>query len=195
MSDRQKRIGEEKLQKSGHKAKIIFYPSGADMTVQFEDGKIIEHVSYYSFSQGTLNYNKRENPGAIKSFRLGEKCVCSNEMIATIIAYRSSRDIDVQFDDGVVVEHISYDRFFQRGVPHPDHKLVRTTKRCVGTRKRTLTGYREVLRVYDDGYVDYIDDDGSIVNHASYYMEFLRKNTFMSKQKDWRTGQIVDVIH
>ena len=78
------RLGEEKRQSCGLMAKIIDYPSAADMTVQFEDGKIINHVSYYSFSQGTLNYNKQDMPEMAKNYRVGEKSVCSNEMVATI---------------------------------------------------------------------------------------------------------------
>ena len=192
------RIGEEKLQKCGLIARIIAYPSGADMTVQFEDGKTVEHVSYYNFSLGTLNYNKTEKPQVVKNYRIGEKRVCSNEMIATIIAYRSYHDIDVRFDDGLVVEHISYARFFQSGVPHPEHKPVvwpRNLKNHTGMRKRTLNGFRELLKVHEDHSVDYIDDDGTIICHASYYSDFLRKNTSLTKHKDRRTGQIMDIVN
>ena len=188
------RLGEEKRQSCGLMAKIIDYPSAADMTVQFEDGKIINHVSYYSFSQGTLNYNKQDMPEMAKNYRVGEKIVCSNEMVATITAYRNSQDIDVQFDDGLKVEHISYARFFQAGVPHPEHKPVgmsRKLEKHIGFRKRTLSGYRELLSVHDDGTVDYLDDDGSIVCNAHTW-EFFRKNTSFFKdrirKKDRRKG-------
>ena len=190
------RVGEKKLQKCGMEATIIAYPSGADMKVQFEDGKIVDHVSYYDFSQGNLNYNKNDTLQMSKSYRIGEKCVCTNEMIATIIAYRSYHDIDVQFDDGLVVEHISYARFFQRSVPHPDHKVVfwpRNLGKHIGMKKRTLDGYRELLAVHDDHTVDYIDDDGTTV-YNSWNQDFLRKNTSLHKHKDRRTGQIVDQV-
>ena len=188
------RLGEEKRQSCGLMAKIIEYPSASDMKVQFEDGKIINHVSYYSFSQGTLNYNKQDMPEMAKNYRVGEKIVCSNEMVSTITAYRNSQDIDVQFDDGLKVEHISYARFFQAGVPHPEHKPVgmpRKLEKHIGFRKRTLSGYRELLAVHDDGTVDYLDDDGSIVCNAHTW-EFFRKNTSFSKdrirKKDRRKG-------
>lgn len=148
------RIGEEKQQKCGQSARIIAYPSGADMTVQFDDGRIIEHVSYYAFTNGNVNYNRKGSPKDIKSYRVGESVVCSNEMIATIVAYRSYQDIDVRFDDGLVVEHISYARFFQHGVPHPDHKPViwpQNLKKHIGIKKRTLDGYRVLIGVHDDG--------------------------------------------
>ena len=43
------RLGEEKLQKCGLKAKITEYRLAGDMTVQFEDGKIVDYVDYYTF--------------------------------------------------------------------------------------------------------------------------------------------------
>jgi len=176
------RLGEEKLQKCGLKAKITEYRLAGDMTVQFEDGKIVDHVDYYAFVNGNLNYNKTAREQSVKSHRVGEKCVCSNEMIATIIAYRSYHDIDVQFDDGLVVEHISYARFYQCSVPHPNHKPImqkpKLMKQHIGLRKRTLDGYRELLDVHDDGTVDYLDDDGSVVKNAGSW-DFYRKNTVL----------------
>ena len=49
--------------------------------------------------------NKILSPQTIMDYRVGEKCLCTNEMIATIIAYRSSHDIDFQFDEGKVVHN------------------------------------------------------------------------------------------
>ena len=190
------RLGEEKLQKCGLKAKITEYRLAGDMTVQFEDGKIVDHVDYYAFVNGNLNYNKTAREQSVKSHRVGEKCVCSNEMIASIIAYRNHYDIDIQFDDGLVVEHISYARFYQCSVPHPDHKPVmqkpKLLKRHIGLKKRTLDGYRELLDVHDDGTVDYLDDDGSVVTNA-YSWDFYRKNTVLSNGR--RRGDAVSVVN
>ena len=190
------RLGEEKLQKCGLKAKITEYRLAGDMTVQFEDGKIVDHVDYYAFVNGNLNYNKTAREQSVKSHRVGEKCVCSNEMIATIIAYRNHYDIDIQFDDGLVVEHISYARFYQCSVPHPDHKPVmqkpKLMKQHIGLRKRTLDGYRELLDVHDDGTVDYLDDDGSVVKNAGSW-DFYRMNTVLSNGR--RRGDAVSVVN
>lgn len=179
------RIGEKMPQKCGHIATIIAYHYAGDMTVQFEDGRIVEHVNYYSFVNGTQNYNKENKPELENSYRVGEKIVCSNEMIATVIAYRSYHDIDIQFDDGLVVEHISYARFFQGGVPHPDHKPViwpYKLEKHIGLRKRTLKGYRELLAVHDDRTIDYIDDDGTIVHNGLKY-DFLWDGMHFFKSK------------
>lgn len=144
----------------------------------------------------------------MKIYRVGEKTVCSNEMIATIIAYRSYQDIDVQFDDGLVVEHISYARFFQHSIPHPDHKPVfwpYNLKKHIGLKKRTLDGYRELLCVHEDEAgtqrrtyynstrIDYVDDDGTVVKNGTYH-DFLLKNTSLHKHIDNITKEIVDII-
>lgn len=188
------RLGEEKLQACGLTAKIIGYGSSSDMKVQFEDGKVIEHVSYYDFDRGALNYNKQNKPEHALSYRIGEQIVCSNEMIATIIAYRSYQDIDVQFDDGVVVEHISYARFFQAGIPHPDHRPViwpRNLSKHIGLKKRTLDGYRELIAVHDDGTLDYIEDDGTIIYNGST-ASFFRRNIHLYKWRNRKTKEIME---
>lgn len=95
------------------------------------------------------------------------------ERIATIIIYRNHADIDVQFDDGFIVKHISYSRFCNRSIPHPDHKtvywpLLNPRKSYVNRKKRTLYGYRALITVYEDNTVDYIDDNGTFISHGSY---------------------------
>ncbi len=46
--------GEEKLQACGLMARIIDYPSADDITVQFEDGLTVEHISYAQFLQADI---------------------------------------------------------------------------------------------------------------------------------------------
>lgn len=52
--------------------------------------------------------------GHIKHYRVGEKAVCSNNMIAEIIAYRNHKDIDVRYEDGYIIEHTTYQSFFSK---------------------------------------------------------------------------------
>lgn len=47
-------------------------------------------------------------------YRVREKVVCSNNMIAEIIVYRNHKDIDVRYEDGYVIEHTTYQSFSQR---------------------------------------------------------------------------------
>ena len=41
----------------------------------------------------------------VKHYRVGEKVVCTNNMIAEIIEYRNYKDIDVRYEDGYIIEH------------------------------------------------------------------------------------------
>ena len=43
--------------------------------------------------------------------RIGQTNITSNGEIMTIVAYRNNQDIDVQFEDGVIMSHIRYDMF------------------------------------------------------------------------------------
>ena len=153
-------------------------------------GKIREHVSYYQFKNGDVKYDKTNEILNDHTYHIGEKTVCTNEMIATIIAYRSSQDIDIQFDDGLIVEHVIYNSFRQKSFTHPDRSPVIWNQsfpgpKDIGRKKRTLDGYRELIAINEDRTVDYIDDNGEVVLNGTY-LDFLRKN--MTLQKSRRKG-------
>lgn len=127
-------------------------------------------------------------------YRVGEKVVCSNNMIAEIIAYRNHKDIDVRYEDGYIIEHTTYQSFSRRSCPRPDKKPViwrqglNVVKKNIGKKKRTLHGYRTLLNVRNDSDVDYIDDNGEIVYHGSF-TTFLYTNILTTHQK--RQGEII----
>ena len=61
--------------------------------------------------------------------RLGERRMMSCNQAATIIAYRSSKDIDVKFDDGTIVTNKRYSRFKEGYIKYPtspveEHKVT-----------------------------------------------------------------------
>ena len=51
--------------------------------------------------------------------RLGQQVRNGNGELMTIIAYRGSKDVDVQFEDGTVVEHVLYQNFVKGYVEKP----------------------------------------------------------------------------
>lgn len=51
--------------------------------------------------------------------RLGQQVRAGNGELMTIIAYRGSKDVDVQFEDGTVVEHVLYQNFVKGYVEKP----------------------------------------------------------------------------
>lgn len=55
--------------------------------------------------------------------RVGVQSTASNGMQMTCIVYRGSRDIDIQFEDGVIIEHRSWDAFLKGNIRHPHVKV------------------------------------------------------------------------
>lgn len=124
----------------------------------------------------------------VKHYRVGEKVVCSNNMIVEIIAYRNHKDIDVRYEDGYIIEHTTYQSFFEQRCPRPDKKPMLwcrkgfiPVKEMIGKKRRTLHGYRTLLNVRNYLDVDYIDDNGETVYHGSF-LTFLDKNTRLCHQ-------------
>lgn len=60
------RIGEENIMSCGLKATIIDYKNKEDITIQFEDGDIVEHRNYRRFLEGKIGHpgiNARKSKG------------------------------------------------------------------------------------------------------------------------------------
>jgi hypothetical protein len=55
----------------------------------------------------------------MRTLRIGEKSKANNGMEMTIIAYRSSADIDVQFEVGVFVKNRFYANFRKGSIRNP----------------------------------------------------------------------------
>ena len=109
---------------SGHFATIIEYNKATDIVVQFDDGS--ERTTRWSeFKNGSVAHPSRAHV-MDKISRVGEKHKISNGMMATIIQYRSSNDIDVQFDDGVILRGTKYHDLKCGRVAHPTKRPIQT---------------------------------------------------------------------
>ena len=54
--------------------------------------------------------------------RVGETAVASNGMLMTIIAYRNTNDIDIQFEDGTILYHKQYNKFSRGQIRYESFK-------------------------------------------------------------------------
>lgn len=52
--------------------------------------------------------------------RIGETRIMNCGMKATIIKYRTCLDIDIQFEDGTIVKHRTYDNFKKGTISNPN---------------------------------------------------------------------------
>lgn len=103
----QKHIGETRTMNCGLKATIIAYRHAADIDVQFENNAIRKHMAKTNFMRGeiapTKDRTKTKYIKETRTMRCGLK--------ATVIEYRNSTDIDVQFENGIIRQHMTMSSF------------------------------------------------------------------------------------
>ena len=158
------RVGEVNKANNGMLMKVIAYRSYDSIDVQFENGIVVNNKSYGDFKKGKINL-----PKALE--RVGEVSKAKNGMLIKIIEYRSARDIDVQFEDGVVVKNKSYNDFKEGYIPHPKFstKVRRNNSNRVGEVNKATNGMMMKVIAYRSGTdIDIQFEDGSIVRNKSY---------------------------
>lgn len=113
------RVGEEYRANNGMKMTIIDYRSSSYVTVRFEDGEVRKGVSYRDIRNGAVTHPKDKRKRRVHTDRIGETNMANCGMLMTIIAYRTCNDLDVRFEDGVVVVGKSYQNFKTGEIRHP----------------------------------------------------------------------------
>lgn len=116
------RVGMTLMMNCGMKAKIIKYENSMDIDVQFEDGTIVKHKGFGAFQKRNI-----KNPNvSIKDKRIGTSLMMNCGMRATIIEYRNSCDIDIQFEDGTCIKHKRFENFQRGKIMNPNISMVKT---------------------------------------------------------------------
>lgn len=170
---RDDRVGEVRRANNGMLMKILAYRSVKDIDVQFEDGVIVCNKRYSAFDKGNIGHPKvklsKVSDEDIKRY-LGMEKVMSCGMKAKIIAYRNTLDIDIQFEDGTIVQS-SYQRFKLGEVKNPtfDKYALR-----LGDIKISNSGlHMKVVSYRNACDVDVQFEDGAIVTNK-YYLSFVK---------------------
>ena len=163
------RTGETSIASNGMTMKIIVCRGSHDIDVQFEDGAISQHKTYDAFLSGKIMH---PNASSYTSWRVGETNLANNGQQMKIVKYRSATDIDIQFEDGTVVEHKTYSAFKKGEVINPSIQWangfpssgsrVGETNRAVNGQCMTLITYRSAADI------DVQFEDGTIVCNTSY---------------------------
>lgn len=111
------------------------------------------------------NYKYRDRIGRKATMNSGETC--------RIIAYRSSMDLDVEFEDGAVAKHTTYTNFKLGMIGRPDDTPEEQAKRRLGEKRTMNCGLEaEIIRYGAYADIDVRFEDGYIARHAAY-KEFL----------------------
>lgn len=114
------RVGTKAIGANRMEMVCIAYRGVMDIDVQFQDGTIVQHKRWDMFLKGYIR-NPNETPSmTFANERVGAKSKASNGMMMTCIAYRRSYDIDIQFEDGVIVEHKTWTNFCKGNILNPD---------------------------------------------------------------------------
>jgi len=189
------RIGETNIhKKTGQKMTIIAYRRCDDIDIQFEDGTIIKHKRYERFIRGLIF-----NPNITINKRIGETVIATNGQKMTIIAYREANDIDIQFEDGTIVEHKSYRAFNKGYIKHPT--LIQNQR--IGEIYTASNGQKMTIIDYNNSNdVSVRFDDGTIIKHLKYNniiignvknINFI-KNLRIGQSQKANNGQIMTII-
>lgn len=156
-------VGETGINYEGYKMRIIKYESSTNIDVQFEDGCITKGILYSRFKQGKVT---KSHVGETNINIAGEKI--------KILTYHNSKNIDVQFEDGTILEYASYSDFKKGWVIKNPYGQVGISKN--GERVR-IVNRRGAVRV------DVKFEDGTLLVDVPYE-DFLNGNLSKTYKND-----------
>lgn len=137
--------------------KIIAYHSAQDVDIQFENDSIVYNKSYDNFKKGKIEYPKARD-------RVGEVNRANNGMLVKIVAYRSSKDIDVKFEDGTLACNKTYNSFRTGKISNPSIYSSR-----IGEINRANNGLlMKIIAYRNTEDIDVQFEDGKIVKNRAY---------------------------
>ena len=94
------RIGVESTSRDGKRAQVVNYTTCENFIVRFYDGREIKLKNWKQFIEGNFNYEKYFKTLKNSEERIGKKKIMNNGLVAVVVAYRGSHDIDILFEDG-----------------------------------------------------------------------------------------------
>ena len=154
---RRDRTGEVRRSNNGRLMKVVAYRSSKDIDIQFENGSIAYNKSYDNFKRGKIDYPKVNG-------RVGEVNKAINGMLMKVVAYRSSKDIDIQFEDGTLVCNKTYNNFRTGKINNPSIYFSRE-----GEVNRANTGLLMKIIAYRNNQdIDIQFEDGTVVKNRLY---------------------------
>lgn len=111
------------------------------------------------------------------TYHIGETIITNSGRKATIIAWRDKNDIDVEFEDGIIVSHKQYNNAKRGSIAHPeDGKFGAKWKypNRLGEESISLKGEKIKIVVFTDAHnFDVQFEDGTMV-HCTSYSDFCK---------------------
>lgn len=155
------RVGTTVKANNGQLMTCIKYHDSNDITIRFDDGTIISHKKWASFESGNIR-----NPNRITLIgpsRLGEINVANNGQKIKIVVYRKAMDLDVQFEDGTIVQHKNYRAFKSGSISNPNFLSIDTV---IGLENKANNGQpMKIVAARSCQDIDIQFNDGTIVKN------------------------------
>ena len=162
ISHSKQRVGQKKKMNHGSVATCIAYRGADDIDIQFEDGSIRRNITWDAFSKGKfLSDTDKIKVGVQVTKHSGEVMTCIN--------YRSAIDIDVQFEDGTIAEHKTWNNFMHGEIKKPGEKVrrdgIRNKGPRVGVEVQAVNGQKMKCVAYRSARdIDVEFEDGTLVS-------------------------------
>ena len=185
-NDKNKRLGEKRMMNCGLECEIIEYNSAHNITVKFTNGAIAKNKYYYDFQTGIIQCPEYNGDG-----QLNETKKMLNGMMATIIKYESNTNIDVQFEDGVVVKEKQYSCFICGKISHPNktHSYPRYNVRArfreqrIGEQRTMNNGHQATITEYETNNNITIQFDNGYIRKNIGYKAFCKGEVALRNDK------------
>lgn len=100
--------------------------------------------------------------------RIGETNRAKNGMMMTIVAYRTTTDLDVRFENGVLVEHRAYKEFCLGKIGCPGYGKYRGSQHIGETNRATNGQMMTIINWCGKTFCDVQFEDGTVVKHKRY---------------------------
>lgn len=113
-------FGQKRRAINGLMMEVIRDESWHNLYVKFEDGTVVNGVTRQNFMRGNVKYpemNSRTNRQ--KQDRIGMETQMKNGLKAKIVGYKNAKDVDILFENGLLVKHREYDTFIKKRLGMP----------------------------------------------------------------------------
>ena len=186
----EKWIGVSKITRRNQKMTIIGYRSPQDIDIEFEDGTIVKNKTVNLFCANQIR-NPNYKP------HIGEIIKSNNGQYMKIIEWKNKDNIDVEFEDGIIVESRSMN-CFNRGtirnpnfINHHKRKIVNNKEKYIG--KIGYSSKGQMFRIIDYKGCENVDiefEDGNIIRNRRIVA--LKKGLVANSEKEKRSDRVIE---
>lgn len=145
-------LNETKINSQGFSYTFSSSISYDDCTFTFEDGAVLEHVSFDCFKTNTISHPYKHRLG------VGTKVKNKQGITMEIINYLGDGRYDIKFEDGTVKENVFGSKFKAGDIRHPDYKDYSYN---VGDKVISSCGFEAEIIERDNKFIRLKFSDGS----------------------------------